>query len=478
MSFDQIRASWQANYSSVPKQLERMKEVEGLVSAFNANMDAVIKVSGKQISELITKHDLDVNNILSSGERSIQTPADAIRGLVHCFRNGIAEEWLINEVSVFHWLQKHLGYDQLQMGGQGGIVANVMAVCGVDPVYVHCASLPEQQASLFLDLDNLLSTTSDGQLEKAHSIARASDIPLIHWIIEFDRGDEWTIGDQTFSCPKSNRFIATYDPLNFKLHMDPHFAQAISSPDIHLDYVILSGYQMLNENLADGARGSDRIDDSIRLFTDWKKQHPRAVFHLEMASTPDKTMRKYLLDHLAPKVDSLGFNERELIDLLEVMGETALAQTCNEDTHAANLFQAMLKVQQYTQCPRLQLHLFGLYLTIQTKGFRISAEQNRNGMQLAATIAAAKAGTGAIHTPDVLLWAHGREIADIGITELENLYAALDPANNPEFQFTGLGTFGHLNVIAVPTILIDKPITLVGMGDTISSVSLVNKLSG
>jgi ADP-dependent phosphofructokinase/glucokinase len=31
----------------------------------------------------------------------------------------------------------------------------------------------------------------------------------------------------------------------------------------------------------------------------------------------------------------------------------------------------------------------------------------------------------------------------------------------------------EIEIIAVPTIIIDKPITLVGMGDTISSISLV-----
>jgi len=31
----------------------------------------------------------------------------------------------------------------------------------------------------------------------------------------------------------------------------------------------------------------------------------------------------------------------------------------------------------------------------------------------------------------------------------------------------------EIEIIAVPTIIIDNPITLVGMGDTISSISLV-----
>lgn len=483
MSLTELKKNWLNHYQTAPKQLEKMSKVKGLVSAFNANIDAVIKVSGESIRALIKEHHLDINNLLQKGERSIQSSEDAVRGLIHCFKNGIAEEWLIEDIAVFNWLQENLGYDKLQMGGQGGIVANVMAVCGVNPVYVHCASLPAEQAGLFLDLKNLQTTDSNGKFSQAYKTVRADETPLIHWIIEFDLNDKLLIGELEIQCPKSNRFIATYDPLNFKLAIDPHFAKAVSDPEKHLEYVILSGYQMLQEQLTDGTKGAERIEDSIHIINKWKENHPGAILHLEMASTQDPVMRKLLLDTLSKNVDSLGFNERELIDLLEVMGEEDLADICIEETNAANLFRAMVKVQAYTACPRLQLHMFGLYLTIQEKEFRITPLQNRNGMQLAATIAAAKAGTGAINTKDVLLWANGRTVSDVGLDELLSLSSELSGPGitdksgqvrrDDNLINTGLAEFNNLDVIAVPTILIDKPITLVGMGDTISSVSLV-----
>jgi len=474
MSHEDLKKKWLNLYQTAPEQLEKMSRVKGLVSAFNANIDAVIKVSGATIQILIEKYQIDENEVLRLGERHIQNPGDAIRGLIHCFQNGIAEEWLIEDIAVFNWLQENLRYDKLQMGGQGGIVANVMAVCGVNPVYVHCASLPTEQAGLFLDLENLKTTNSNGELTKASTTVRKDETPLIHWIIEFDVNDKLLIGDQEIQCPKSNRFIATYDPLNFKLAIDPHFAKAASDPENHLEYIILSGYQMLKENLTDGTKGADRIEDSINTIDAWKENHPGAILHLEMASTQDPVMRKHLLDSLSKKVDSLGFNERELIDLLEVINEHELAMTCIEEPNSANLFKAMIKVQAYTGCPRMQLHMFGLYLTIQKKEFRITPLQNRKGMQLAATIAAAKAGTGAINSKNVLLWANGKKVSDIGLKELSSLSKELSKAHpDVELMNTGLAEYNNLDVIAVPTILIDKPITLVGMGDTISSISLV-----
>ena len=397
-----------------------------------------------------------------------------MRGLIKCFSGGIAEEWLIENEEVYNWLNETIGYDKLQMGGQGGIVANAMAVCGVDPVYVHCASLPEIQGKLFLDLPNLLSVDSKGELKKAVDIAR-SEIPLIHWIIEFDRGDTLEIGGKTITCPKSNRFIATYDPLNFKLAIDRPFAELFDKGEAPFEYIILAGYQMLKENLEDGEKGVNRIENSIEIIKKWRERAAKDhILHFEIASTQDKVIRKNLLDKLAMRSDSLGFNERELIDMLEVMGEQDLASLCDRDTNSSNLFRGMLKVFEYTGCPRLQLHMFGLYITLQKKDFSLTPVQNRNGMQLAAVIAAAKAGTGAINSRDVLLWAADRDVSDKGLDELKALAELVEADFGPnDLMNSGIYENGEIEIIAVPTILIDNPVTLVGMGDTISSISLV-----
>lgn len=474
MSNQSYKDSWKRNYSTAPLQLKKMSRIKGLISAFNANIDAVIKISGKRIGEIISSESMDPETLLNSGATSINSKEDSIRGIVKCFSGGIAEEWLIEDEEVYRWLNETLGYDQLQMGGQGGIVANAMAVCGVNPVYVHCASLPEKQGKLFLDLPNLVSVDSRGEVKKANGIAR-EDLPLIHWIIEFDKGDVLQINGKTITCPKSNRFIATYDPLNFRLAIDKPFAELFDRGNDPFEYIILSGYQMLKEDLEDGEKGIDRIDKSMAIVKKWRENAVmNHILHFEIASTQDKVIRKYLLDKLAVRSDSLGFNERELIDMLEVIGEEELANLCHKETNSANLFKGMLKIYDYTKCPRLQLHMFGLYVTLQRKGFSVTPEQNRNGMQLAAVIAAAKAGTGDIHNKDVLLWAADKEVSETGLKELESLseevknrFGANDMLNSGIFENK------EFEVIAVPTILIENPVTLVGMGDTISSISLV-----
>jgi ADP-dependent phosphofructokinase/glucokinase len=425
MNNSDLKKRWFDHYQSSPEQLEKMSNVKGLISAFNSNIDAVIKVSGEQIENIIDNHNINLDAILADGKKRIKSHEDAFRGLVKCFKGGIAEEWLIHDKAAFDWLNENLGYELLQMGGQGGIVANAMAVCGVQDVFVHTASSPKPQSNLFLDLDNLINVNSAGELQKAYDIDRPADIPLIHWIIEFDVNDTITLNGETFTCPKSNRFIATYDPLNFELAIDEAFDKKMSDPSTNFEYIILSGYQMLSKTLPDGRSGIERIDDSMEIVNKWRKNNPQSILHFEIASTQDKIIRKYLVDKLAKEVDSLGFNERELIDILEVIGEEELAAKCDKETNSCNLFEGMLKVFEYTNCPRLQLHMFGLYVTLQKKGYKVSPIQNRKGMQLAANIAATKAGTGAINSNHILLWSADQEVSDIGLYELESLSATI-----------------------------------------------------
>jgi hypothetical protein len=178
MSTKEIKKTWLKNYKTSPQQLEKMTKVNGLISAFNSNIDAVIKLSGKTIEKLINNHNLNQASLLVEKSNSINSKEDVFRGLLNCFTNGIAEEWLIEDKELFFWIQKNLGYDKLQMGGQGGIVANVMAVCGVNNVFVHCASLAEEQAKLFLDLPNLVSVNEEGKLDKM-ALDKAASTPKV-----------------------------------------------------------------------------------------------------------------------------------------------------------------------------------------------------------------------------------------------------------------------------------------------------------
>ncbi len=461
----ELKEKWNRFYETVPYQLEKVKRVKNVATAFNTNIDAVVKISGNKLKKLAEMCKISEQNL--QGPTQITNGQDAVRGIIKCFTQGIAEEWLCDGIEAFRWLQDNIGYDRLQMGGQGGIVANAMAVLKVQNVYVHTASHPKLQAEQFLNSGNLLASDEDGNLCKACDVNRSNDVPLIHWIIEFDAGDKLKLNDKEIVCPKANRFIATYDPANMVLKKDEGFLQNLDKTGF--DYMILSGYH----NLTSANGGIERVKETVALIKKWKKNNPNAIIHLELASTQDVEVRKAIIEHIAPLADSVGLNEREALDVLEVIDKSEFEKVKNVKLDAPLLFGILHKIKEKCHSARVQLHFFGMYLTMQDKGFKISKEQNRSGMMLAATIAATKAGTGHINEYENLLWSQGKGVSDVGINELEKLAEYLGIS---ELSASGFCDWKNYEIIAVPTILIEKPLTLVGMGDTISSISLVGAL--
>lgn len=461
-----LKECWNGFYQCVPAQLQKIKNVRRVATAFNTNIDAVVKISGARIAELAKNAGITAENM--SGPTQISNGSDVVRGIVKCFTQGIAEEWLCGNDGVFDWLKNNIGYDRLQMGGQGGIVANAMAVLGVRNVYVHTASHPKLQAEQFLDADNLFAASDkEGNLLKAREVNRMGDLPLIHWIIEFDVGDKADIGGKEFVCPKSNRFIATYDPDNMQLKKDEGFLRSLERTGF--DYMILSGYH----NLTDENGGVEMVKETIPLIKKWKENNPQAIIHLELASTQDIKVRSAIMEYIAPLADSAGMNEREALDILEITDKAEFTEALQSKLDAPRLFDILLKIKEKYHTPRLQLHFFGMYVTLQDRNFKIRPEQNKRGMMLAATVAATKAGTGNIDSPDKLLWAHGRKVSEVGLGELEKLANYI---GHQELAECGICDLEKYEIIAVPTILIEKPLTLVGMGDTISSISLTGAL--
>ncbi len=454
---------WRQHYEVVPQQLQQAATGGTVATAFNTNIDAVVKISGQQLSAW-AEHFALAETDITAQPSLILAPRDIIRGICKCFIHGIAEEWLIDNAKTADWLKQNIPHDRLAMGGQAGITANVAAVLGMKQVITHTASHPQAQAAQFLPYDNLLGFDENSALKPAHQISRKNEIPLIHHIIEFAKDDVLKLGEQTYICPKANRFIATYDPANLALMVNSAFVKHLNQNGY--DYLILSGFH----NLTTAHNGLSRIDAIVPLLKQWQQNWPQGIIHLELASTQDKIIRRAVIEKIAPLADSLGLNDREALDVFEVIDAPHFARLQNQPLTAADLFDIALKIKTFTGTPRIQLHMFGLYFTLQDKDFRISPQQNLHGMLTAAVVAASKAGNGKIEQAADLLWAWQNQSGEFNFTALQNLSAHLSA---PQLAATGIIENEKYTLIATPTLLIANPKTLVGMGDTISAVSLL-----
>ena len=59
MNYDELKNIWKKKYNIVNQQLDKVKEIQTVATAFNTNIDAIFKISGKQIEELIEKNNIN-----------------------------------------------------------------------------------------------------------------------------------------------------------------------------------------------------------------------------------------------------------------------------------------------------------------------------------------------------------------------------------------------------------------------------------
>jgi len=56
----------------------------------------------------------------------------------------------------------------MQMGGQGGIIANVMSACKVKKVFCCTGSHPKLQSEKFCKFDNVFAADQNQEIKLAH----------------------------------------------------------------------------------------------------------------------------------------------------------------------------------------------------------------------------------------------------------------------------------------------------------------------
>ena len=224
MDCNDLQKIWSEKYKIVPEQLKKTSAIRLVATGFNTNIDAVAKISGHELSALIKHFAISLSDV-ENCPAVLTSPKAAVCGIVKCFINGIAEEWLTTDQTIDEWIEENIATNKTQMGGQAGIIANVLALTNAQKVLVNTASHPALLSKQFLENENLLGVDENAELKPACQINRPGDMPPVHRIIEFDKGDELVLNGKKYVCPKANRFIATYDLLNAEMKINEAFAK-------------------------------------------------------------------------------------------------------------------------------------------------------------------------------------------------------------------------------------------------------------
>ncbi len=483
--------SWSQTYNDCYQEiLKELPRLNGIAVGFNTNVDALIEFNSSLILELIGKVGLDGISLyerILKWKGFIDKPADFVVGLCGCFEKGKASEWLIQNDETYHYLLNNLPVpNSFRLGGQAGIMANILAEFGVQKVIVHSATLPFQLTNLFFKKKNLVIPYYDkkGRLTFINPRKlKIEDQPLFfHIIAEIKKNDTLIFGDTIkWKCPRDNRFIATYDPPNFEMQIMEAFQKDIEVIADSVSGFIISGFHMLDQKRLGKPGLTEKINNIISLIERAKKQNPSLLVHLELSSTKNT----FILDQIYKNSqtgaywDSVGCNERELIELLRAVGEKRLANDLNKNLQQENILQGCLKLCEKLNLKRLHLHQFGCYILIVKKEFALDKELHRNCLCFASLAATEKALTGEILQAYNLILEQSTLADKISKTyrELTRYITSSESYIKVNFISSGIAETPEYLICAIPSIIVDKPVFTVGLGDTISSTALAAELA-
>ncbi len=446
---------WGELYSSAFERVRaKVGNVKGVLLAYNTNIDAI---------KYLERNDLEARVERTGKEEVIQYSEElpeSIKGvpqllgsILWSVKRGKAAELYVESCPVRFYMRRW-GWDELRMGGQVGIMANLIGgVYGI-PVITHVPQLSKLQATLFNDGPIYVPRVEDGKLKLLHPREfNNNEENCIHYIYEFPRG--FRVFD--FEAPRENRFIGSADDYNPNLYIRSEFRERFDEIVPRVQLAIISGLQALTRK--NYREPFEIIRGHLEVLNEKK-----VPVHLEFAFTPDKTVRKEILK-LLPEIWSVGLNEVELASIMEVMGEKDLAEKllASDPVNPIAVTEAMLKLAELG-VRRIHFHTYGYYLALTS----YRGDFVRDALLFAALAAAAKAKLG-----DVSLI---NDIASAMDVPINDKAKAVEEALVKEYGMkNGIAEVSGYQLAFIPTKIVEKPKSTVGVGDTISSSAFISE---
>ncbi|WP_254529844.1 ADP-dependent glucokinase/phosphofructokinase [Natrinema gelatinilyticum] len=439
-----------------------MVEALPVFIAYNANVDAIVRVD----EELESFLDRPADPGADVHPSPLESKRELAAAITHTMAAGQGDEIAMTD-SFATIIESELHPDSQQMGGQAGIMTNLLTALRTVPItYTYLIS--ERQLSMFEHPENVrYPTVEDGQVSYVPlPEAVNTDRTKINWVFEFREGD------QLFgvTATEDARFIAASRPPEFDLTAG-ELDEAINQVGEDVDGALLAGYHNLTpDHVEDGYEETHRhareVIHRLRSGSD-------VDVHIEYAVTHNADLRESMCEWILPEADVVGTDTHELTMLhddasLEVVADPPSEATPFEPNEILDHYRMLEAVREELGVDCVQLHAMEYHLAVMASYHSPTAI--RRGLEFAAVNAAAKAARGEITSPDDLETGLEYEPSAMGREAIELLADHLDETAEG-------GVLETPRVAACPNRIVDEPAGTVGIGDIVSSSSFILALA-
>ncbi|MHA1114577.1 MAG: ADP-dependent glucokinase/phosphofructokinase [Candidatus Heimdallarchaeaceae archaeon] len=463
--------NWIEFYLSSLRELKpRNPNQSHILIGFNVNLDKIIKITPINFSNYFSKfQDFENNNSFSLKEKIIETEENFFKFLIDAIKRGKAEEYLINE-KIQEWIESNFSLEKTCIGGQAAIIANILSDFGYTNIIL---SLPvkDKRFKHLLNEEIRIPIKKNNEVEllPIKKIPFKGKYNIEHYIFEFNSG-EYSIGNKRIVCTRNNRFIASADTINSKMIIDDAFVEWSRKNARSITVAILSGFHLLRSEILK-EKEKNNLNSTIELIEQLKKNNKQIKIHIELASFNNIETLSFVIEKLFPTIDSIGLNEQELIMVTRIF-DTELSSKMRNGTiidYCNGLFEIFRRFSNL----RIHFHFLGYYLILSKPISEEKIMTRRSSLIKAAIKAYQKVSL----SSNILYIKENIKnlISRKGIDEIRTLEEYLVKKYKVEgsLSFDGYLRSEKFTIVAIPTLIEKKPTHLVGLGDTISSVSFI-----
>jgi ADP-dependent phosphofructokinase/glucokinase len=459
------------SYNDCLKYINSFSDI-AIFLAYNVNVDAIkFFKKGEEVQELINQFDEDeIIKKIKEYPRVIAHPIDFIARLIYSMKTGKPSEVsMLDDESLNKWFNG-LKYDEERMGGQIGIISNILSMLNLKRIIAYTPILSKKQAEMFVDKENLLyPSVVNGNLllKKPIESYREDDPTKINRIFEYKKGIEFKLGDEKIITPQANRFIASSRPDALRFEIKEELKKKLPEIGEMVDCAILSGYHGIKEKYNDGKTDDyyfKKAEEDIKLL---KEKNKNLKIHLEFASIQNINLRKKIMDRIIPHIHCIGMDETEIANLIHVYGYSKLCEDIIKNSKIEDIITASkILLDKHENLELIQIHSMYYIMYLGRKNNPLSEDELKRTLELATILASSKAKLG-------------------NISNIEDLKAGLSiPYNKYSDLLTSIvenlkkkEEYADYKIVIVPSRLVKNPKSTVGIGDTISAAAFVSYVS-
>ena len=438
-----------------------------ILCGYNVNLDSVYNISGDEVSKLLESQDSDeILRKVKNPPGSIHSVPDFLAGLVLCMREGSGAEWLVYEKDVFNFLKENFyGNCFIRMGGNAGIMANVLSEMGAEEVVPNVTKPSSTQLSFFSKKAILIPPSVVSGSETVDE-----NDELIHFVFDFKKGETFSLQGEMITVPRENRFIATYDRANIELVVNPDFEKFATEHIGVMDGALISGFHMLIKTYPDGSTYVDKINRAAEQLANWKRMNSKLLIHVEMGHFLSRELAHAVFSKLSGVVDCMGMNEDELVMLFTVHGVPLEGILQME---APSIIAAAIASASSFNITKLVVHTREFVVSVSSDVSADSVQELR-AMEFGVKCAATFAATGRLDSREfVEETASTLKESTFGSQEVQK---AVDFIHGEYHSHGVSGIHKGYMVCILPTIICEDPIATVGLGDTFAAATFLREL--